>query len=41
MGLWDFVKSAGKSLGIGSAEAAEPPAPGGAEAGGLGSRAEA
>ena len=27
MGLWDFVKSAGKSLGIGSAEAAEPPAP--------------
>ena len=27
MGLWDFVKNAGKSLGIGSAEAAEPPAP--------------
>ena len=27
MGLWDFVKSAGKSLGIGEAEAAEPPAP--------------
>ena len=27
MGLWDFVKSAGKSLGIGTAEAAEPPAP--------------
>ncbi len=27
MGLWDFVKNAGKSLGIGGAEAAEPPAP--------------
>jgi nucleoid-associated protein YgaU len=28
MGLWDFVKSAGKALGIGDAEAAEaPPAP--------------
>jgi nucleoid-associated protein YgaU len=26
MGLWDFVKSAGKALGIGEAEAAEPPA---------------
>lgn len=25
MGLWDFVKSAGKSLGIGSADAAEAP----------------
>ena len=24
MGLWNFVKNAGKSLGIGSAEAAEP-----------------
>jgi nucleoid-associated protein YgaU len=27
MGLWDFVKNAGKALGIGDAEAAEPPAP--------------
>jgi len=27
MGLWDFVKSAGKALGIGDAKAAEPPAP--------------
>ena len=27
MGLWDFVKNAGKALGIGEAEAAEPPAP--------------
>lgn len=27
MGLWDFVKTAGKALGIGDAEAAEPPAP--------------
>jgi nucleoid-associated protein YgaU len=27
MGLWSFVKSAGKALGIGSAEAAEAPAP--------------
>lgn len=27
MGLWDFVKSAGKAIGIGAAEAAEPPAP--------------
>ena len=27
MGLWDFVKNAGKTLGIGAAEAAEPPAP--------------
>jgi nucleoid-associated protein YgaU len=27
MGLWDFVKSAGKSLGIGKADAAEPEAP--------------
>ncbi|MBP7000606.1 peptidoglycan-binding protein LysM [Amaricoccus sp.] len=28
MGLWDFVKSAGKALGIGEAEAAEtPPSP--------------
>lgn len=27
MGLWDFVKSAGKALGIESAEAKEPPAP--------------
>jgi nucleoid-associated protein YgaU len=27
MGLWDFVKSAGKALGIGEAEAAEAPAP--------------
>lgn len=27
MGLWDFVKTAGKKLGIGSAEAAEAPAP--------------
>jgi nucleoid-associated protein YgaU len=27
MGLWDFVKSAGKALGIGDAEAAEAPAP--------------
>ena len=26
MGLWDFVKSAGKALGIGEADAAEPPA---------------
>ena len=26
MGLWDFVKNAGKALGIGEAEAAEPPA---------------
>ncbi|WP_299132806.1 peptidoglycan-binding protein LysM [uncultured Amaricoccus sp.] len=24
MGLWDFVKSAGKALGVGGAEAAEP-----------------
>jgi nucleoid-associated protein YgaU len=27
MGLWDFVKNAGKALGIGEAEAAEPPKP--------------
>jgi len=28
MGLWDFVKDAGKALGIGGAEAAEaPPSP--------------
>ena len=27
MGLWDFVKSAGKALGIGAAEAAEAPDP--------------
>ncbi len=28
MGLWDFVKNAGKAIGIGGAEAAEaPPAP--------------
>lgn len=27
MGLWDFVKNAGKSIGIGSADAAEAPAP--------------
>ena len=27
MGLWDFVKNAGKALGIGGAEAAEAPAP--------------
>ena len=27
MGLWDFVKTAGKALGIGEAEAAEAPAP--------------
>jgi nucleoid-associated protein YgaU len=27
MGLWDFVKDAGKALGIGEAEAATPPAP--------------
>ena len=27
MGLWDFVKNAGKALGIGEAEAAEAPAP--------------
>jgi nucleoid-associated protein YgaU len=27
MGLWDFVKTAGKALGIGDAEAAEAPAP--------------
>ncbi len=27
MGLWNFVKNAGKSLGIGSAEAAEGPDP--------------
>ena len=27
MGLWDFVKSAGKALGIGAAEAEEAPAP--------------
>ena len=27
MGLWDFVKNAGKALGIGDAEAAEAPAP--------------
>ena len=27
MGLWDFVKSAGKALGIGEADAAQPPAP--------------
>jgi nucleoid-associated protein YgaU len=27
MGLWDFVKSAGKALGVGGAEAAEAPAP--------------
>ena len=26
MGLWDFVKNAGKAIGIGEAEAAEPPA---------------
>ena len=25
MGLWDFVKNAGKALGIGEAEAAEAP----------------
>jgi len=27
MGLWDFVKDAGKALGLGEAEAATPPAP--------------
>ncbi len=27
MGLWDFVKGAGKALGIGEAEAATPPTP--------------
>jgi len=27
MGLWDFVKSAGKALGIGEADAKEAPAP--------------
>jgi len=27
MGLWDFVKGAGKALGIGDAKADEPPAP--------------
>jgi nucleoid-associated protein YgaU len=27
MGLWDFVKNAGKTLGIGAAEAASPPPP--------------
>jgi nucleoid-associated protein YgaU len=27
MGLWDFVKNAGKALGIGEAEAAEAPPP--------------
>ena len=27
MGLWNFVKTAGKALGIGEAEAAEAPAP--------------
>jgi nucleoid-associated protein YgaU len=27
MGLWDFVKSAGKAIGIGPAEAQEPEAP--------------
>ena len=27
MGLWDFVRNAGKALGIGGAEAAEAPAP--------------
>ena len=27
MGLWDFVKSAGKAIGIGGAEAAEAPDP--------------
>jgi nucleoid-associated protein YgaU len=27
MGLWDIVKNAGKALGIGEAEAAEPPPP--------------
>jgi nucleoid-associated protein YgaU len=27
MGLWDFVKNAGKALGVGGAEAAEAPAP--------------
>ena len=27
MGLWDFVKNAGKALGIGEADAAQPPAP--------------
>jgi nucleoid-associated protein YgaU len=27
MGLWNFVKSAGKALGVGGAEAAEAPAP--------------
>jgi len=27
MGLWNFVKSAGKAIGIGSAEAAEAPDP--------------
>ena len=27
MGLWDFMKNAGKALGIGDAEAAEAPAP--------------
>jgi nucleoid-associated protein YgaU len=27
VGLWNFVKAAGKALGIGSAEAAEAPAP--------------
>jgi nucleoid-associated protein YgaU len=27
MGLWDFVKDAGKALGIGAAEAKEPAAP--------------
>ena len=41
MGLWDFVKSAGKSLGIGSAEAAERAGAGGAEEGGRGPRPEA
>ena len=27
MGLWNFVKSAGKALGIGEAKADEPPTP--------------
>ena len=41
MGLWDFVKNAGKALGIGDAKAAEaPPAPEALKQGGRGPRPE-
>ena len=40
MGLWNFIKNAGKSIGIGSAEAAEAPAAIEAELKDLGLEAE-